>query len=75
MTDMEKDDIKLLMYTAFEQAFQAQLGQLYKVYISNALSSPATARTSARNGIEGAVAAYKIALDAVGSWDAEVEED
>jgi hypothetical protein len=66
---MSEDDIKQLMNEAFAQAFQAQLGQLYKVYISNALSTPEQAQQNAKRGIEGAVKAYKLAIAAVNSWE------
>jgi hypothetical protein len=67
MSDIDDDDIKTLMYTAFERAFQEQLGQLYKVYLTNVHSVSQQAENTKR-GINLAVEAYRLAVSAVDSW-------
>lgn len=69
MPDMSDEEIKGLMYDAFERAFQEQLGQLYKVYMSNVGSADQAVRT--KKGIENAVEAYRLAVAAVDSWSSE----
>lgn len=67
---MTEDDeaTRALMYAAFEQAFQVQLGQLYKVYLSNVASSLDQA-VRTKKGIDQAVEAYRLAIAAVDSWE------
>lgn len=63
----DTDGIRLLMQRAFEQAFATQIGNLYRVYITNAPTVEAQRKATAR-GIESAVAAYRLAVEAVASW-------
>ena len=64
----QDEQIKRMMERAFEQAFQAQIGKLYSVYIGNA-SSVEEQRSYTKKGIENAIAAYRIAIEAVNSWE------
>jgi len=65
---MDDDEVRQVMRDAFEQAFQAQLGQLYKVYLTNSLSVANQAENTKR-GIELAIESYKLAIAAVDAWE------
>jgi hypothetical protein len=55
------------MQRAFEQAFATQIGNLYRVYVTNAPSVETQRKATAR-GIESAVAAYRLGVEAVANW-------
>lgn len=61
------EDIKALMLNAFDQAFVAQIAQLYKVYNQNA-PTVEEQREYTKRGIENAVASYRLAVEAVNGW-------
>jgi hypothetical protein len=60
--------IRRMMYRAFDSAFTQQIGQLYKVYIGNA-PSVEEQRAYTKKGIDNAVAAYRVGISAVNSWE------
>jgi hypothetical protein len=64
----ETDDIAVLMRGAFDRAFQAQIEQLYKVYLAN---TPAVTSQQAYTeaGIEKAIETYRLAIAAVDTWE------
>jgi hypothetical protein len=62
------EDIKALMLNAFDQAFQAQIGSLYKVYLQN-MTFVSDQQEFTKSGIKNAIAAYRLAIEAVNSWD------
>jgi hypothetical protein len=62
------EDIKALMLNAFDQAFQAQIGSLYKIYLQN-MAAVSEQQEFTKKGIKNAIAAYRLAIEAVNSWD------
>lgn len=62
------EDIKVLMLNAFDQAFQAQIGSLYKIYLQN-MAAVSEQQEFTKKGIKNAIAAYRLAIEAVNSWD------
>jgi hypothetical protein len=62
------EEIRALMMTGFEQAFIAQIGQLYKVYMAN-VPTVKEQQEYTKRGIEAAVAAYRLAMSAVEDWE------
>jgi hypothetical protein len=64
--DTEK--IRRLMERGFDSAFTAQIGQLYKVYTTNA-PSVEKQREYTRKGIENAIVAYRIGISAIEAWE------
>ena len=64
----EHEHLQRIMRRAFENAFQAQIGKLYSVYIGNA-PSVEQQQSYTKKGIENAIAAYRLAMAAVEAWD------
>jgi hypothetical protein len=56
------------MITAIELAFQAQLGHLYEIYVTNA-SSVKNQQEFTKAGVENAIAAYDLAMKAIEEWN------
>jgi hypothetical protein len=68
--EIEPDRIKRLMRQAFEEAFQLQIGSLYKVYLANISSvDKDKQRAATAKGIGHAIAAYRLALEAIEAWE------
>jgi hypothetical protein len=66
--DNDSERIRRLMMAAFEEAFQLQIGHLYKTYLANAVSIGEQQRVHTKKGIENAIAAYRLALEAIEQW-------
>ena len=64
----QDEQIKRMMERAFEQAFQAQIGKLYSIYIGNKGSVPEQ-QSYTKKGIDNAIAGYRLAITAVDAWD------
>lgn len=62
------EEIKSLMKNAFDQAFMRAIEQLFMIYSANAAVTSGQAERTKR-GIENAIAAYRLAIDAVNSWE------
>ncbi len=70
---MNDDDyIRGLMFKGFEQAFMASIQQLFMVYSAGA-SDPNQAERS-KKGIANAVAAFRLAIEAVKNWEGFLDE-
>lgn len=68
---MSKDSdehIRRMMQAAFDDAFKMQIGLLFKTYLSNVTSVGDKQREFTRNGVNNAIAAYRLATDAVKEW-------
>jgi hypothetical protein len=63
----EDEQIKRMMERAFGRAFEAQIGQLFKVYLTN--PDPEKQREYTARGIENAVAAYRLSVSVVAAWE------
>jgi hypothetical protein len=66
----DSEKIRKLMETAFTEAFQLQIGTLFKVYLTNA-PQVEKQREFTKKGIDNAVAGYRLALEAVEKWEKE----
>jgi hypothetical protein len=64
----DQDQLKRLMRQAVEEAFQLQIGHLYKIYLTNAPTVD-NQREYTRKGIENAIAAYRLALAVIEEWE------
>ena len=58
--------IKRLMEGAVNDAFQEQIGHIYKIYLAN-VTHP-DKQKNAQAGIANAIAAYRLAMSAVDAW-------
>jgi hypothetical protein len=68
--EIESDRIKRLMRQAFEEAFQLQIGSLYKVYLANISSvDKDKQRQATAKGVRNAIDAYRLALAAIEEWE------
>ena len=59
--------IKRLMEAAINDAFQQQVGHIYKIYLGNA-THPDKQKNAAA-GITNAIEAYRLAMAAVDAWE------
>jgi hypothetical protein len=67
MIDQDKV-IKGLIRTALDDAFRLQVGHLYKTWLTNPGEMDA-ARIRAAKGLDTAIAAYRVAIDALETWE------
>jgi hypothetical protein len=64
----QNEQIKRMMERAFDSAFQQQLGGLYKTFIANVTGGVKDQKEYTKTGIENAIAAYRLAMEAVENW-------
>jgi hypothetical protein len=61
--------IKMLMMGGFDQAFMAQVGKLYQIYLSNVTGGVREPEETTKRGIENAIEAYRVSVRAVNGWN------
>jgi hypothetical protein len=62
------EQIKVLMTKGFEEAFMKSIVNLFGVYSANVGVTEGQAERT-KKGIENSVEAYRLAMEAVNSWD------
>ena len=63
----DDEEVRRKMERGFDQAFQQQIASLFKVYTQNA-PSVEQQRAYTKTGMENAIAAWRIAMEAVEGW-------
>ena len=63
----DDEEVRRKMERGFDQAFQQQIASLFKVYTQNA-PSVEQQRAYTKTGMENAIAAWRVAMEAVEGW-------